>query len=86
MNKVEEIKQELLQNLKNIKTIDELNNLKVEYLGKKGKITQLSNLIKEIDKEDRKDFGIKLNKLKNIFNENYTNLLDKLNKELVNKK
>ena len=86
MNKVEEIKQELLQNLKNIKTIDELNNLKVEYLGKKGKITQLSNLIKEIDKEDRKDFGIKLNELKNIFNENYTNLLDKLNKELVNKK
>jgi len=86
MNKVEEIKIELLEKIKNITTIKDLQDLKVEYLGKKGKITELSSLIKEIDKEDRKEFGIKLNELKNIFNDNYTNLLEKLNQELINKK
>ena len=86
MNKVEEIKLELLEKIKEITTIKDLNELKVEYLGKKGKITELSSLIKEIDKEDRKEFGIKLNELKNIFNDNYTNLLEKLNQELINKK
>ena len=86
MNKVEEIKLELLEKIKNITTIKDLQDLKIEYLGKKGKITELSSLIKEIDKEDRKEFGIKLNELKNIFNDNYTNLLEKLNQELINKK
>ncbi len=77
-DKIESIKKELNGIFKNIKDEIELENIKNEYLGKNGKITSLSQLIREIPNEEKKNFGMQINELKNIFNEEYNNLKNKL--------
>ena len=72
--KINTIKEELETIFTNIKTGQELENLKIAYMGKSGKITLLNSLIKDIPNEEKRDFGMKVNELKNIFNENYTKI------------
>lgn len=59
-NILEEFESELNQ----VKDERELNNLKVKYLGNNGVIKELLKKIKEIPQEERKDFGQKVNKIK----------------------
>lgn len=56
------IKKELQSKILKIKTKKELQNLRIKYLGKKGEVTQLGLMIK--DMQDKKTFGAKVNKLK----------------------
>lgn len=62
---MEELIVNLKENLKNINNIQELREIKAKYLGKKGSITSLSSKMKDIASEKRKEFGQKLNKIKN---------------------
>lgn len=59
------IKNELEQALKMAITLEEVANIKTEYLGKKGKITELSNTLKSLEGEEKKEFGKSLNEIKN---------------------
>ncbi len=43
----------------------ELENIRVSYLGKKGSITDLLKVMKDLSVEEKKDFGQKVNVLKN---------------------
>ena len=86
MEKIENLKQELMTVFENIQDKNELNNLKVQYLGKKGKITELNSMIKDLPTEEKKEFGRKVNELKTIFNEKYEHLSKKIETELLNKK
>ena len=63
-----------------------LNDLKVKYLGKKGIITELNSEIKNIPNEDKKEFGMMVNELKNKFNDYYDSFKDKLDLEELNKR
>lgn len=57
--------EELNRDLEKIETIKELENIKNKYLGKKGIIKNLmSNLKNIIDPEEKKNYGEKINKLK----------------------
>ena len=67
--KIKEIKQELQAKMEQVTTLNQLNDLRVEYLGKKGTITELSNLMKEIPVEEKKAFGSLLNTIKTEANE-----------------
>lgn len=51
--------------LKMALTLEEVGSIKTEYLGKKGKITELSQLLKTMSPEEKKDFGKELNEIKN---------------------
>ena len=62
--KVETLKTEVLEKLSNSKSLKEVNDLKVEYLGKKGPIQELTSHMKELDIEEKKEFGMLLNSLK----------------------
>lgn len=62
---IEEIKKNIEDELDSCKDMKSLNDLKVKYLGKKGIITELSSKIKEIPNEEKKEFGMKMNELKN---------------------
>ena len=75
---IENLKIELQEKMKKINTLNELNELKVEYLGKKGKITELSSIMKDLSIEEKKEFGSQLNEIKNFTN----NLFDLKRQEI----
>jgi phenylalanyl-tRNA synthetase alpha chain len=64
LQKIEELKKELAENLKNISADEAVDELRVRYIGRKGKITELFKSIREVEPELRKEFGQKLNSLK----------------------
>lgn len=84
--KINQIKESMVSKLNNIKTIKDLNDVKVEYLGKKGIITELSNGIKEIKPEERKDYGLLVNDARNLFNEEYNKILTAIETNIINEK
>lgn len=57
--------------IKKVANINELYNLKLEYLGKKGRITEMMASLKELTIEQKKIEGQKINEIKKIFNEIY---------------
>ncbi len=79
--KKEQLKKELKEAIANITEINALNEVKVEYLGKKGKITELSNTLREMSIEEKKEFGKLLNELK----EESTTLIEEKRKQIEEK-
>lgn len=83
---MENILEQLKNDLQTIKKEHDLNEIKTKYLGKKGRITELSSQIKDLPNEEKKNFGANLNKLKT----EATNLLDtkkvEIETEILNKK
>ena len=47
-----------------VKTKDELQNIKTEFFGKNGQITQQFKTLGSLDQEKRKEFASNLNKIK----------------------
>ena len=66
--------------------LEKLNELKILYLGKTGKITELSKEIKNVANEDKKEFGMLINDVRNLFNSLYEEKLKVLELEKLNKK
>lgn len=62
--KVEQLKSEALERILNATNLKEVNELKVTYLGKKGPVSELTMHLKELDNEEKKEFGKILNELK----------------------
>ena len=83
---IESVKKELEKDLLNVDSINELNDLKVKYLGKKGLITELNSNIKNIKNEEKKEYGQKVNELRNTFNDFYEDKKCTLEKEILDKK
>lgn len=81
--------EELLKEVKSLIKVDnrkELEELKNTYMGKSGKITLIQQLIKEIPNEEKKEFGIKVNEIRNTFNDFYNELLDTITTNEINLK
>lgn len=81
-NMKEEIKKLFAESL----DLNKLNDLKVSYLGKSGKITELSKMMKDIPNEEKKEFGMLLNDLRNEFNELYETTKNNLEEAAINQK
>ena len=64
--------EDIKEKIKKVANINELYNLKLEYLGKKGRITEMMASLKELTIEQKKIEGQKINEIKKIFNEIYT--------------
>ena len=88
MNKeiITNMKEELQKLFTEELTLNKLNDLKVEYLGKSGKITELSKMMKDIPNEEKKDFGMLLNELRTEFNNLYEKTKTALETAEINKK
>ena len=86
MDKVEEIKKLIEEKIKDVNNIEKLNEIKQEFQGKKGHITVLQAMIKDISNEKKKEFGIKLNEIRTLFNTRYEEVRKRLEEEAINKK
>ena len=84
--KVLEIKKLMKNDLVDSVDMNKLNDLKVKYLGKKGLITLLNSEIKNIPNEEKKEFGMMVNELRNDFNNYYENKKQELESALLNEK
>ena len=84
--KLNEIRKELELDLEKVDSEAYLNELKVKYLGKKGLITELNSEIKNIPNEQKKDFGMAVNELRNLFTTSYEQHLAIFKEEALNKK
>jgi len=88
MNKdsILKIKSEIIKLFETNLDIKKLNDLKVEYLGKSGKITELSKGMKDVPNEEKKEYGILINELRELFNTNFDAYKEKLETEELNQK
>lgn len=77
---IDDLKKEFLQNLENAKTEQDLEALRVQYLGRTGKITDLMQLLKSFSLEEKKEFGPMLNELKAELTAEFNSQKEKLYK------
>ncbi len=83
---MEKIVKELEKELQNIKDLNKINEIKAKYLGKKGSISMLSSQLKDKSIEEKKEFGMKLNKIKTKATSLIEEAKDKLEKDILNQK
>ena len=65
-NKISSLRAQLEDELSKIKSTVDLDKVRVAYLGKKGCVTELLKGMKELSGESRKEFGKKVNELKQL--------------------
>ncbi len=69
--KIEEVSKLLDDDLQGVNSLADINELKVKYLGKKGLITELNSEIKNVPNEEKREFGQRINALRDKFNSFY---------------
>lgn len=85
-DKVNAIKKEYEEKKSSITSIKTLNDVRVEYLGKQGKITELSKMMKDVPNDQKKEFGMLVNEVRNFVTESLDEIKEKLEKDALNKK
>lgn len=85
-DKVNTIKKEYEEKKSSITSIKTLNDVRIEYLGKQGKITELSKMMKDVPNDQKKEFGMLVNEVRNFVTESLDEIKEKLEKEALNKK
>lgn len=85
--KIDEIRKQI-EDFKSVKIDDEksIENLRIEYLGKKGIITEYSKEMKNLSVEEKREFGKILNEFKTLVNNTLNEKKEVLEKEKINKK
>ena len=76
--KVNVIKKEYEAKIPSITSIKTLNDVRVEYLGKQGKVTSLSKMMKDVPNDQKKEFGMLVNEVRCFV----TNSLDEIKARL----
>lgn len=85
-DKINVIKKEYEEKKTSITSIKALNDVRVEYLGKQGKITELSKMMKDVPNDQKKEFGMLVNEVRSFVTESLDEIKEKLEKEALNKK
>ena len=68
IRKIDELKEKIKNDLSDLKDKHTIEEFRVRFLGRKGHITELFKQIKDVEPQVRKEFGQKLNELKNMAN------------------
>lgn len=84
--KIEEVKVLMEEDKNRVTDLKSLNDLKVKYLGKKGLITELNQEIRNVSNEEKKEFGQRVNELRNLFNVFYEEKKNEFETALLNEK
>ena len=81
--KTTEVRLAFLAALDAVTTVQELENLRVEYIGKKGYVTELLKEMKALSNEEKKTFGQAVNVLKNEVNDKITEKREELKRKEI---
>lgn len=65
---IEELRKEILDCLENVKNTKELNEIETKYFSKKGPVTELMSIMGTLSPEEKKEYGMKVNKFKEEIN------------------
>lgn len=84
--KIEELKSSLKEKLQSINSLEELGTIKTEFLGKKGYITELSLKMKDLNKDEKKTYGMLLNEIKTYTNDEIGKKQQELENDILNEK
>ena len=89
--KITLLQKEIEEKIKEVKNLDTLNELKVKYLSKKGPVSELTNSLRDLSIEEKKEFGKLITDFRNDVMSKVEALkqkyeLDELNKKLENEK
>ena len=79
---IQNLKNEALAQIMDAKSADELEMIRINYLGRNGKLTNLIKKIKDLDKDERKQTGIILNEAKKIITKNIASCKNKLKSQV----
>jgi phenylalanyl-tRNA synthetase alpha chain len=83
---MENIKNQMNDAFSNINSLTDLESLRVNYIGKKGIITELYSKMKDLSNDEKKEYGMKVNELRDLFNTKYDFLKSELNEKVLNEK
>ena len=83
---MENIKKNIEEDLKTVTSLAMLNDVKLKYMGKKGIITSLYGRMKDLSIDEKKEYGQKINELKETFNNSYEVLKSKFEEEILREK
>lgn len=86
MDKINEIRSLLEQELETVHSLADLNDMKVKYIGKKGLITELNSEIRNVPNDKKREFGQQVNELRSQFNTFYDEKKEFYETELLNEK
>ena len=86
MSELDIINKNFVEKLNKIKTKEDLQSLKSEFLGKNGFVTNEFKKMSQLNLDQKKEFSIQLNEIKNSINENLSNKLKEIEKDEINKK
>ncbi|MCS7277404.1 MAG: phenylalanine--tRNA ligase subunit alpha [Aquificaceae bacterium] len=75
------IEEELHRDLSEVKSLSDLQQIKAKYLGKKGLITQAVASIKDLPPEERREYGSRVNRLKEYAEQLINQKEEELNRE-----
>ncbi|MBQ6998645.1 MAG: phenylalanine--tRNA ligase subunit alpha [Clostridia bacterium] len=78
-----EVKQNFCAALENVSNMEQLEQLRVEYIGKKGYVTDLLKDMKSLSNEEKKTFGQEVNILKNEVNDKLAEKREELRKKEI---
>ena len=89
--KIEELRKVLETKLNEASDLVKLNEFKINYLGKNGPISELTSSLKDLDVDEKKEYGKLITDFKNDIFSKYEELkskyeLEELNKKLENEK
>ena len=84
--KVDGIKLLFEGSIKEVKDMKTLNDVRVEYLGKQGKVTELSKMMKDVPNEQKKEFGMKVNEVRMLVTSKIEEKKNELETKALNEK
>ena len=84
--KVESIRESLNNDIKEVKTTQDIVEIKSKYIGKTGLISELTKGMAELSIEEKKEFGMIINELKNEANSLIFGKEEEINNALLNEK
>ena len=86
IEKVNDIKKTYNDEASNVTDVKSLNDLRVKYLGKQGLVTELSKMMKDVPNDQKKEFGMLVNEVRNYVTSDLDSKKEEIEKKLLNEK